>query len=357
MVASSYARLQQTVYETICEPPPGYKVGEIVTGSIMALIACNVVVCVLETEQKIHDASPDFFYYSETISVMIFTIEYILTIWSCTVDEQYSGSYAMRRIKAMLRPMAIVDVLAIAPFYLNLILENYGNIDLRFLRTLRLVRLVRLFRNGQLSEAFRILIRVLKTRRIQLGLAMSIYMLVVLMCSSIMYIIETTEEGTKFTSIPASLWWGIVTMTTIGYGDMVPTTSLGKFFASFVGYLGIFALALPVGIIGSGFTDFTDDESSERKYSTTKTTVSLSSHEATAQDENNIDIVSQLPIDEEEQIRSLEMAVVTLKEAIRSAEESSLRKRKKKRPEEIKEQEPKANTKGHNDIESLEELH
>mmetsp|Transcript_24043 Transcript_24043/g.27392 ORF Transcript_24043/g.27392 Transcript_24043/m.27392 type:complete len:349 (+) Transcript_24043:61-1107(+) len=256
MADSSYVRLQRIVYETICDPPEGYRIGEIVTGLIMTLIAVNVIMSILETEETVYELAPDLFYYFEFVSVVIFTVEYILMIWSCTVFNEYNSCF-VGRIKAILRPMAIVDVLAIAPFYLNLALEN-NSVDLRFLRTLRLFRLIRLFRHSQLSEAFKTLLDAVKSKQRQLGMGMAIYILIVLICSSIMFIIESGVENTKFTSIPASLWWGVVTMTTIGYGDMVPESTLGKVFASIVAYLGLCSLALPVGILGAGFIKYTD---------------------------------------------------------------------------------------------------
>merc|ERR1712176_1713266 len=115
-------------------------------------------------------------------------------------------------MKAMLRPMSMVDILAITPFYLNLALSD-SNIDLRFIRTLRLFRLFRLFRHGKLSRAFVALKDVVTSKREELGLGMSILILLVLLSSSIMYIIESelaTPETNKFTSIPASMWWGVV---------------------------------------------------------------------------------------------------------------------------------------------------
>jgi len=315
----SYQQLQRIVYETVAEPPQGYKVGEVVTGLILTLIAVNVIVGVLETEDHLYVAAPDFFYYFEFVSVIIFTVEYVSTIWSCTVVEIYASPFS-GRIKAMLRPMSIVDILAIAPFYLSLALAS-SDVDLRFVRILRLFRLFRLFRNGKLSRAFKALKDVITSKQEQLGLGMSILILSVLLCSSIMYIIETelSPEGsaTKFTSIPASMWWGIVTMTTIGYGDMVPQSAVGKIFASFVGYLGICAIALPVGIIGAGFTDYMNKEERKHDDACHDRTDKL---QKTVESDRSYDI--NLKAQKEEQIQRLKTALLAIEEAIRIVEDS-----------------------------------
>ena len=255
-----YQNIQQHVYWTIADPPEGHKLGECVTALILLLITANVIVGALETEEHLYEKHEDFFYYFELVSVIIFTVEYTLTIWSITFNGEQHPFFG--RIKAMLRPLSIIDLLSIAPFYLNLALPD-GVVDLRFLRTLRLFRLFRLFRHGKMREGFSTLSQVVISQREQLTLGMYLLTLSVLLFSSIMFIIESGSKfaaTTKFTSIPATMWWGVVTMTTIGYGDMYPESTGGKIFASLVGYVGICIIALPVGIIGSGFTEYMNEK-------------------------------------------------------------------------------------------------
>ncbi len=242
--------LKKRIYELIAEPPPGDKFARFVNGSILALIAINVVVGIIETVEPIEKAYTEFFYYFEFISVMIFSVEYVLRLWSCTVDERYRGFFSGRFRMAM-TPMAIIDLLAVLPFYL----ATFMAVDLRFVRILRLVRLFRLFRAGRLASAFRLLAKVIKSKREELGLCILILLLVLIFSSSVMYLLEGQEPNTQFTSVPATMWWGMMTITTIGYGDMYPVTAIGRIFGSVVGFLGICVFALPVGVLASGFSD------------------------------------------------------------------------------------------------------
>ncbi|MEE2755223.1 MAG: ion transporter [Myxococcota bacterium] len=245
--------LKKRMYELIAEPPPGDKLARFINGSILALIAINVVVGIIETVKPIEQAYTEFFYYFEFISVMVFSVEYVLRLWSCTVDERYRGALS-GRFKMAMTPMAIIDLLAVLPFYL----ATFMAIDLRFVRVLRLVRLFRLFRAGRLASAFRMLAKVIRSKREELGLCILILLLVLVFSSSVMFLIEGQEPDTQFTSVPATMWWGMMTITTIGYGDMYPVTALGRIFGSVVGFLGICVFALPVGVLASGFSDELD---------------------------------------------------------------------------------------------------
>ena len=243
--------LKRRIYETVMEPPEGYLLGEAVTSGILALIAINVIVGMFETVQPLHDAHPQFFYWVELISVGVFTVEYVLRVSSCTADPKYANSFR-GRIKFILSPMAIIDLLAIAPFYLS----AFFPVDLRFIRILRLFRLLRLFRASNLADSFEDLVVVVRSKQKELGISTAMLLLVVVVSANMMYLVEHTEPNSLFTSVPTSMWWAMMTITTIGYGDMYPTTDLGRVIGSFVGFLGICVFALPVGILGSGFTDY-----------------------------------------------------------------------------------------------------
>ena len=243
--------IQQKVYDTIAEPPEGYRLGAWVNFGILFLIAFNVIVGIFETVESLHKNYEAFFYYVEFFSVIIFSIEYVLKLWSCTVSERYQGSIK-GRIRFMLDPMSIIDLLAILPFYLSALIV----LDLRFVRILRLFRLFRLFRSGKLAKSFTTLINVIHSKKEELSISILILLLVLVFSSSVMYLVEHHVENTQFTSVPAAMWWGMMTITTIGYGDMYPVTTLGKVIGSFVGFLGICVFALPVGILGAGFSEY-----------------------------------------------------------------------------------------------------
>lgn len=250
--------LKKRVYEIVAEPPPGDKVGEAFSIGILTLITVNVVVGIFETVPSLAQSHPDFFYWFEFFSVIVFTIEYLLRLWSCTSSEEYAGFFR-GRLKAALTPMAIIDFVAIVPFYL----AAFVTIDLRFVRILRLFRLFRLFRSGKLADSFTTLVMVIKSKKEELGLSLMVLMLVLVLSSSVMFMVEQDQPDTQFTSVPASMWWGMMTITTIGYGDMYPMTTLGRIVGSIVGFLGICVFALPVGIMGAGFTEYMEKKRSE----------------------------------------------------------------------------------------------
>lgn len=183
---------------------------------------------------------------------MVFTIEYVARLWACTEDPRYR--HVLRgRFGFAGSPMALVDLAAIAPFYVELLLP--GTLDLRFLRVLRLLRVFRLLRIPSVAAAFAAIIRVVGGKRAELGITLAIVTVSMLLSAGLIFAAERGQPGTQFTSIPQAMWWSIVTITTIGYGDMVPATAVGKLIGGFVGFIGICAIALPVGILSSGFVE------------------------------------------------------------------------------------------------------
>ena len=151
----------------------------------------------------------------------------------------------------MLTPLAIIDLLAILPFYLPMIIP----LDLRFIRAVRLFRLFRLFKMGRYSKAVFILKKVLKEKKEELVLIIFVIFLLLIIFSSLMYFIEKEAQPEAFSNIPEAMWWGIITLTTVGYGDVYPITPLGKILGALIAFLGIGMFALPAGILGSGLVE------------------------------------------------------------------------------------------------------
>jgi voltage-gated potassium channel len=179
----------------------------------------------------------------EIASVGVFTAEYLLRIWVAAERAEH-GHAVLGRLRFVLTPLAVLDLLAVLPFYLPLLFP----FDLRFLRMLRMAKL------GRYSRSVRILRDVLADRKNELLAAASLLASVVVMASGLMYAAEHEAQPAVFTSIPATMWWAVATLSTMGI-DMRPVTTLGKILASLIAVCGILLFALPAGIIGSGFVE------------------------------------------------------------------------------------------------------
>lgn len=220
---------------------------------IVILIILNVVAVILETVPEIHDKYGDFFYYFDWISVIIFTVEYVLRVWSSNHDEKYRHS-VWGRLKYMVSPAALIDLVAIVPSYLH----AFIGLDLRVLRMLRLLRFLRLFRLTAYTKPAHMIMNVFRKRKNELALSFILASFLIIIASCIIYFVEhrhPTEETSQFRSIPATIWWAVVSLTTTGYGDMYPLTDLGKVLASIIMLTGVAFFALPAGIITAGFID------------------------------------------------------------------------------------------------------
>lgn len=182
--------------------------------------------------------------------MVIFTIEYILRIWSCTVNASFKN-LILGRIRFALTPLMIVDLLAILPFYLPMIIS----LDLRFLRVLRLIRIFRMFKLTRYSESLKMFGRVLKAKKEELLITGFMILILLIVSSSLMYFVESEVQPQTFSSIPNAMWWGVATLTTVGYGDVYPITPAGKFLGAIIALLGIGMFALPAGLLASGFVE------------------------------------------------------------------------------------------------------
>jgi voltage-gated potassium channel len=224
---------------------------------IVVLIILNVIAVMLETVKSLHNRYSDFFYYFELFSVSIFTVEYILRVWSSNHEAKYKHS-VWGRLKYMVSPGALIDLLAILPFFLHLFIGM--RVDLREIRMLRLLRVLRLFRLAAYTQSAHMIVNVFKKRYKELIVAFALTFFLIIFASCIIYFAEHEHPApgatqSLFTSIPKTIWWSIVTLTTTGYGDMYPITNLGKFLASGIMLTGIAFFALPAGIITAGFID------------------------------------------------------------------------------------------------------
>ncbi|MBT7081035.1 MAG: ion transporter, partial [Chloroflexi bacterium] len=220
------------------------------TLSLVVLIALNVTAVIMETVGDLSDQNASIFRTFEIVSVAVFTAEYLLRIWTCTNDPVYKRPL-IGRLRFAITFLALVDIFAILPFYLPMLIP----IDLRFLRALRLFRIFRLLKIGRYSESLRLMGNVLKSKREEITIAIFVAFILLILSSSVMYYVEHDAQPNAFPSIPSSMWWGVTTLTTVGYGDISPITALGKFIGAIVAVLGIGLFALPAGILAAGFSE------------------------------------------------------------------------------------------------------
>ena len=216
---------------------------------LIGLISLNAVALILGTVEQIYDTAPLAFRVFEMFSIGVFTVEYLLRVWCCTVEERYS-SPVWGRLRYAASPLALVDLVAIAPFYVALFGWSSA-LDLRLLRTLRL--LAQVARLSRYSSGIRTLARVLHDKGSQLLTVIMVLGVLLLIAASLMFFAEHRAQPEKFASIPQSMWWSVITLTTVGYGDAVPVTVPGRMLAGLIAVLGIGLFALPAGILGSGF--------------------------------------------------------------------------------------------------------
>lgn len=216
---------------------------------IISLITINGIAMMLETVEMLNQNHHYFFWLIEIISVPIFTVEYLVRLWSCTASDEYSHP-VFGRIKFFFKPLSLVDLLAILPFYMT-----FMGVDLRTIRVLRIFRIIRLARLTRYSSAMWTFHRVFMIKKDELAVGLSSTVILLVLTSTFIYYAENPSQPDKFSSIPASMYWGIVTLTTLGYGDIVPITTIGKLLGAITGLLGIAIFAIPAGILASGFAD------------------------------------------------------------------------------------------------------
>lgn len=241
--------LRQRVHQLLELAAPGDRLSHLFDLGLLGLILANVTAATLATEPSIYAAAPRLFDGFERVSLWLFCIEYFLRAWACTADPRFAAPLS-GRLRWALQPLNLVDLLAILPFVLNV-----AGIDARALRVLRLLRIFRVARLLRYADAMQALGTVLARRKIELATVLFGLLVLLLFAASLLYVAEHEVPNTPFRSIPAAMWWSIVTLTTVGYGDMVPVTAMGKTLAGCTAILGIGMLALPTSILGAAFME------------------------------------------------------------------------------------------------------
>jgi voltage-gated potassium channel len=244
------SNLRKRLFE-ILEPAPEKDLSsKVLDIGLLVLILLNVIAVILETIpgwRKEYGTYCDAF---ETFSLAVFSIEYFLRLWTCVESEEYSHP-TKGRIKFAISPLALIDLLAILPFILHFIFP----VDLRVVRILRFVRIFRVFKLYRYSKTLQILGKVFGQKKEDLLITLVFGFFFLIIASSLMFLLEREAQPKAFSSIPAAMWWGVATLTTVGYGDIYPVTPFGKALGSIIAIVGIGMFALPAGILASGFSE------------------------------------------------------------------------------------------------------
>lgn len=255
-----YKSFKTKVYEIIEKGQPDDKASAFFDHILVFMIALNVLAITLETFEIVRTDFSLLLRIVEIFSIFIFTIEYLLRIWTANLKYK-TGNVFISILLFVISPMAIIDLLAILPFYIPFIIP----LDLRFLRILRLMRLLRLFKVKRYSKSLDIITKVLREKREELVVSIFVMFMLLLTASIMMYYVENNLQPDKFRNVFDSFWWAVATLTTVGYGDVYPLSGWGKLISGVIALLGIGMVALPTGIISSGFIEEISKKKTNKK--------------------------------------------------------------------------------------------
>jgi voltage-gated potassium channel len=230
-----FSPLKEKLHKIIFEADtPAGKYFDIV---LLVMIFLSVITVMLETVPKYHDLYLNLFMFLEWTFTIVFTIEYLLRLYCVYKPMKYATSF-----------YGIVDLISILPTYLSMFLSGYHS--LMIIRGLRLLRVFRIFKLTQFLSQGQVILTALRASRAKIAVFMFFVMVMVSIFGSLMYLIEgSTNQG--FDSIPRSIYWAIVTLTTVGYGDISPLTPLGQFLSSIIMIAGYAVIAVPTGIVSA----------------------------------------------------------------------------------------------------------
>lgn len=234
MEKSKLNHRKERIFEVIFESDTFY--GKLFNIILLVVILLSVALVMMESVASINERYHDLLVISEWIITILFTIEYALRLYSVRKPWRYFFSF-----------YGVIDLLSILPTYLGIIYPSS-----KYLSSIRILRLFRIFRIFGLTDFMRggnVILIALRNSRAKIVVFLSFVTLIVVVIGSIMYVVEGSHPESGFTSIPTSIYWAVVTLTTVGYGDIAPVTAFGKFLASIVMIIGYGVIAVPTGIV------------------------------------------------------------------------------------------------------------
>jgi len=252
------SQFKTKVYRLVEKGDHGERLNRLFDYFIMSLIFLSVISIILESISEINIAYRDEIRWFNLFSILIFTCEYLLRLYVSDLTHP-SKSRLRSVIKFVFSAYGLIDLLAIIPFYLPMLIK----LDLRFLRALRLSRFLRILKVNRYNDSLNLIWTVVKEKKSELAVTGFITFLILLLSSFLMFYVEGEKQPDQFPNILASFWWAVATLTTVGYGDVYPITALGKVISGVIAILGIGLVALPTGLISAGFMNKLESRSKE----------------------------------------------------------------------------------------------
>ena len=245
-----YFKIQKRTSQLLSKGNIADKPSQYVDMTLFILIILNIAAVCLESVKHIGDEYKLAFNAFEIFSVVIFSIEYLLRVWSAPARNDLGDSPDLiKRMKYIFSFTGLIDFLAIIP---SILPYFFGGLDLRWLRVLRLLRLLKISNYSSALEDF---FSAIKADWRSFSAALYLMLIALFLSSALMYIAEHDSQPEKFSSIPETMWWGLITLTTVGYGDVSPVTPLGKIIGAFTAIMGVCTVALLTGIVASAFAN------------------------------------------------------------------------------------------------------
>ena len=243
------SRLRSRLYGVLELAPSEGRFGNALHWTLIGLIAVTLAATVLETVPRLANAYRLAFEAIEDVALVVFSIEYLARLWTAAESPPWRPLGALRsRLRFILSPPGLIDLAAVLPFWLPFVFATD-------FRTLLVLRLVRFFKLTRYSPAMRSLLEALYAERRALVGCFVILCGATLIAAACMHLAEGAVQPEKFGTIPDAMWWAIVTLGTVGYGDAVPITAVGRLVGGLTIFVGLLMVALPVGIVATAFAD------------------------------------------------------------------------------------------------------
>lgn len=247
---SGYRRIKSRVFEILEDPPEGDRASLLVQVTIAMVVILNTVSVVIFTIPSVEKSWATLLNAVITSCLVVFAIEYFLRLWSCTDAGTWQERLAVR-FRYATSFYLIIDLLSIIPLLFPIFFAS----DFALLRGFRLISIFKLGRYARKSKSLALLKRVVLKKQEIFTIMVFFLVFVILFSATIMYLVENPAQPDKFSSIPAAIWWAMMTVTTVGYGDIYPVTPLGQTLGSLITLAGVLLLALPSAILASGFIE------------------------------------------------------------------------------------------------------